>query len=163
MDVPERSDAWVIDVDHMPALFCHILSHLPHRQYIYRSEVNRVLKCRAPRSMSRLRAQQCPSLCICCWHPGMSQELDSACIFVFIKFPEFYSLNWVLEGCQTRLTLHLWHLPCFEQCFFHLGKLGLHCLYIYIITSNLHVIKHELGGGKSFWSTSWADPHLVRW
>ena len=35
MDVPERSEARVIDVDHMPALFGHILSHLLHRQYIY--------------------------------------------------------------------------------------------------------------------------------
>ena len=37
MDVPERSEAWVIDVDHMPALFGHILSHLPHRRHIMSS------------------------------------------------------------------------------------------------------------------------------
>ena len=35
MDVPERSEARVIDVDHMPTLFGHILSHLPHWRYIY--------------------------------------------------------------------------------------------------------------------------------
>ena len=35
MDVPERSKARVIDVDHMLALFGHILSHLLHWRYIY--------------------------------------------------------------------------------------------------------------------------------
>ena len=77
------------------------------------------------------------------------------CMYIcFYKFSKILQLELSPWGCQTRLTLHIWHLPCFQQCFFHLGKLGVHCLYIYIITSNLHVIKHELGGEKSFWSTS---------
>ena len=33
------------------------------------------------------------SPCIHCGHPSISRKLDSACIFVFIKFPEFYRLN----------------------------------------------------------------------